>query len=114
MLAAKETLDLHDIFTNKSRVGLRAVLEPVSDEQQRWAAGASPLRINEVSAGNDIYVDDYGKKSDWVELYNTTDRDISLEGLYLSDNRSKPQKFQLQQGVVPAHGTRIVWCDQIG
>ena len=111
MLAAKETLDLHDIFTNKSRVGLRAVLEPVSDEQQRWAAGASPLRINEVSAGNDIYVDDYGKKSDWVELYNTTDRDISLEGLYLSDNRSKPQKFQLQQGVVPAHGTRIVWCD---
>ena len=111
MLPAEETLDLNKTFTNKSKVVLRALFEPVSDEQQRWAVGASPLRINEVSAGNDIYVNDYGKKADWVELYNTTDRDISLEGLYLSDNRSKPQKFQLQQGVVPAHGTRIIWCD---
>ena len=111
MLAADETLDLHKIFTNNSRVVLRALFEPISDEQQRWEAGASPLRINEVSSGNDIYVNDYGKKTDWVEIYNTTDNDISLEGIYLSDNRGKPQKYQLQQGFVPAHGTRIIWCD---
>lgn len=111
MLAAEETLDLHKVFTNNSKVVLRALFEPITDEQQRWAVGAAPLRINEVSAGNDIYVNDYGKKSDWVELYNTTDQDISLEGLYLSDNRNKPQKYQMQEGVVPAHGTRIIWCD---
>ena len=107
-----EVLDLHEQFEKNSNVVLKAIFEPIQDEQQRWQAGASPLRINEVSAGNDIYISDYGKKSDWLELYNTTDQDISLEGLYLSDKRSKPQKFQLQDGVVPAHGTRIIWCDE--
>ena len=111
MLAADETIDLHKLFTNKDNVVLEAVYEPISDEQRRWEAGASPLRINEVSAGNDIYINDYGKKSDWVELYNTSDQDISLEGMYLSDNRNKPQKYKFQGGVVPAHGTRIIWCD---
>lgn len=110
-IAANEVIDLHQLFSNNSNVILKAVYEPVSDEKQRLAIGASPLRINEVSAGNDIYVNDYGKKSDWVELYNTSDQDISLEGLYLSDNRSKPQKYQMKQGVVPAHGTCIIWCD---
>jgi len=110
-IAANEVIDLHQLFTNNSNVILRAMYEPVSDEKQRLAMGASPLRINEVSAGNDIFINDYGKKSDWVELYNTSDQDISLDGLYLSDNRSKPQKYQMKQGVVPAHGTCIIWCD---
>ena len=111
MLTANASFDLHENFSNNSKIVLKAMFEPVTDEQERWASGASPLRINEVSAGNDIYVSEYGKKSDWLELYNTTDQDISLEGLYLSDNRSKPQKYRLQSGVVPAHGTCIVWCD---
>ena len=116
MITAGEALDLHDTFESNSNIVLRAIFTPITDEQQRWETGAAPLRINEVSAGNDIYVSDYGKKSDWVELYNTTDDDISLEGLYLSDNRKKPQKFQiknekLEELIVPAHGTRIIWCD---
>ena len=111
MITAEEALDLYETFDTNSNVVLRAIFTPIMDEQQRWEVGASPLRINEVSASNDIYISDYGKKSDWVELYNTTDQDISLEGIYLSDNRKKPQKFQMQEGIVPAHGTRIIWCD---
>lgn len=111
MLTAEADIDLHKVFLSNSKVVLRALFEPITDEQQRWEAGASPLRINEVSAGNDIYVNDYGKKSDWLELYNTSDQDISLEGIYLSDNRAKPQKYQMKNGVVPAHGTCIIWCD---
>lgn len=111
ILTTKESLDLHETFDNNSEIALRAMFKPILDEQQRLEAGASPLRINEVSAGNDIYVDDYGKKSDWIELYNTTDQDISLVGLYLSDNRCKPQKYQFSDGIVPAHGMCIVWCD---
>jgi hypothetical protein len=108
---ANASIDLHEMYSKDSKVVLRAIFKPITDEQQCWEAGASPLRINEISAGNDIYINDYGKKSDWVELYNTSDQDISLEGLYLSDNRSKPQKYQLQSGVVPAHGTCVIWCD---
>ena len=120
MIAAEDVLDLHENFDNNSNIVLQAVFTSITDEQQRWEAGASPLRINEVSAGNDIYISDYGKKSDWVELYNTTDQDISLEGIYLSDNRKKPQKYRLtneglniknEDFIVPAHGTRIIWCD---
>ena len=111
MIVAGETIDLHESFENGSNFTLKAIYTPITDEQQRWETGAAPLRINEVSAGNDIYINDYGKKADWLELYNTTDQDISLEGLYLSDKRNKPQKFQLQDGVVPAHGTYIIWCD---
>ena len=120
MVAEGETVDLHEAFENNSQVRLRALFTPITEEQQRWEAGAVPIRINEVSAGNDIYINDYGKKADWVELYNTTDQDISLEGLYLSDNRNNPQKFQItneklniknEELIVPAHGTRIIWCD---
>ena len=112
MVGLGEVVDLHESFGNGSKVVLKAIFTPILDEQQRWAVGASPLRINEVSAGNDIYINDYGKKGDWLELYNTTDKDISLAGLYLSDKRKNPQKFQLQDGVVPAHGTCIIWCDE--
>ena len=107
-----ETFDLQETFDNNQSVVLKAIYTPITDERQRWEAGASPLRINEVSASADIYINDYKKKSDWLELYNTTDQDISLEGLYLSDNPSKPQKYQLQGGIVPAHGTQIIWCDK--
>ena len=112
IVSAGESFDLHETYEKNSQVALKAVFAPITDEQKRWEAGASPLRINEVGAGNDIFIDDYGKKADWVELYNTTDHDISLEGLYLSDNPGKPQKYQLQEGIVPAHGTCVVWCDK--
>ncbi|MCR4834966.1 MAG: lamin tail domain-containing protein [Bacteroidaceae bacterium] len=73
-----------------------------------------PIRINEVSSSNDIYISDYQKKSDWIELYNTTDSVIDLAGMYLSDNPEKMQKYQIPSGdntLITPHGYRIVWCD---
>ncbi len=106
------SIDLMEMYEDNSQIALKAMFKPITDEQERWQAGASPLRINEVDAFGEINISDYDKRSDWLELYNTTDQDISLAGLYLSDNASKPQKYQLQQGVVPAHGTCIIWCDK--
>lgn len=78
----------------------------------------SPIRINEVSSANDIYISDYLKKSDWIELYNTTDEAIDLTGAYLTDNPNKPFKSQLSTLnsqlstiIIPPHGYRIIWCD---
>ena len=88
------------------------------------ASGDTPLPpvvINEVSADNGIYINDLWKKSDWIELYNTTDQDIDLTGMYLSDKVNKPDKWQIGSDVaddasistiIPAHGYRIVWCDK--
>ena len=111
ILSETDVVDLHETFENQSQRVLRALFSPISGERKRWEAGASPLRINEVDAVGSVYINDYGKKTDWVELYNTTDEDISLAGLYLSDDPENPQKYQLQDGVVPAHGTQIIWCD---
>lgn len=98
---------------------LKACFEPVGDSLALMAVGASPLRINEVSAGNDIYVNDHFKRNDWLEVYNTTAHDIDLAGMYLSDNSSNPLKYRIgadgsmASTIVPAHGFRIIWCDNL-
>ena len=80
--------------------------------------GITPVRINEVSADDGIYVNEYFKRKDWVELYNTTDKPVDVEGMYLSDNPEKPKKYQITKGmtttntVIPAHGYLIIWCDK--
>ena len=86
-------------------------------DNELTAQGITPVRINEVSGSNDSYIDECGKKGDWVELYNTTDQDVDVEGMYLTDNLSKPTKYKITKGdtkartVIPAHGYLVIWCD---
>lgn len=99
-------------------VNLTAMFTPLS-VKERAAQGLNPVRINEVSASNSIYVNEYFKHNDWVELYNTTDQPIDVEGMYLSDNLKKPQKYQITKGntsintIIPAHGYLVIWCDKL-
>ena len=86
----------------------------------RQSQGITPVRINEVSASNGIYVNEYFKRNDWVELYNTTDQPIDIEGMYLSDDENNPRKYQIgtidspnNNTIVPAHGHLIIWCDKL-
>ena len=105
-----------DITDNN--VNLTAMFTPLT-AKERAAQGLTPVRINEVSAANDIYVNEFFKRNDWVELYNTTDQPIDVEGMYLSDNLSKPKKYQITKGnasintIIPAHGYLIIWCDKL-
>ena len=68
--------------------------------------------INEVMADPITGIrDDNDELCDWIELYNTTDRDIPLDGLGLSDNESKPLKWRFPDGaVIPARGYYLVLC----
>ncbi len=103
-------------------VSLTATFVKLSDGDLA-AQGITPVRINEVSADDGIYVNDYFKRKDWVELYNTTNKDIDVEGMYLSDNPDKPKKYQITgtsasatgtavSTTIPAHGYLVVWCDK--
>ena len=97
-------------------ITLQAVYGKLSDEELAQTDG-HPVKINEVSAANSVFVNDYFKKDDWVELYNTTDQDIDLEGYYLSDNVSKPTKWQVTKTagvntIIPAHGFKVIWCSK--
>ena len=78
-----------------------------------------PVRINEVSADNSIYVaPTYFKKNDWIELYNTTNQAIDIAGMFLTDKIDKPEKFQIPSSetintVIPPHGYLIIWADKL-
>ena len=99
-------------------LSMTATFTPFS-EDERQTAGITPVRINEVSAANNIHVNEFFKRNDWVELYNTTSKPVDVEGMYLTDNVSKPKKYQITKGsttastVIPAHGYLIVWCDKL-
>ena len=76
------------------------------------ASAGSPIRINEVSADNEIFINDSFKKNDWIELYNTTSEPYDAGGMYLTDNISKPHKYTIPHGtMIPANGYLVIWCD---
>lgn len=95
---------------------LTACYEPMEKPLEH---GFTPVRINEISAANDIYVNEYGKKNDWVELYNTTDEPIDVEGMYMSNDATNLQLCTLTKGnsdvrtTIPAKGYMVVWCDKL-
>ena len=88
-------------------------------EAQREGVASHPVVINEVSASNGTYVNEFFKKNDWIELYNTTDEEIDLAGMYLTDNLKKPQMWQIAADndkvstIIPAHGYKLIWCDKL-
>lgn len=86
--------------------------------KEKQANNYIPVRINEISGANDSYINEYFKKDDWVELYNTTSDPIDVEGMYLSDTANNPTKYKITKGnttantIIPAHGHLLVWCDK--
>ena len=112
VISTESAIDLPE----DSKVSLVACFETLSDDQL-MAQGVTPVRINEVSAANTIYANEYWKRNDWVELYNTTNKAIDVAGMYLSDNANKPLKYQIAADgastIVPAHGYLIIWCDKL-
>ena len=68
--------------------------------------------INEVMADPMTGLrDDDDELCDWIELYNTTNREISLAGLGLSDNEGNPLKWRFpDNATIPANGYYIVLC----
>lgn len=100
-----------------SSVALTATFSKLSDEDL-LAEGFTPLRVNEVSAGNTIFVNEWFKHNEWFEIYNATDTELDVAGLYISDDEDNPLKYQIpSDGVmntmIPAGGHRIVWADEM-
>lgn len=100
----------YQITERQSSYSLVACFEPVET--------SCPIVVNEVSAANDIYVNEYYKRNDWVELYNTTQDTIDVAGCYLSDDAAEPSKYCISRGdsqtstLIPPQGHLIVWCDK--
>lgn len=65
------------------------------------AQNMSDMRLNEVLVTNtDGYVDDYGNRSGWIELFNTSYGTVDIGGCYLSDDRNDLTKYMIPKGDV--------------
>jgi spore coat protein CotH len=74
---------------------------------------AGDLVINEFMATNKTVVrDENGDFDDWIELYNNSQNDISLAGLFLSDSDTNITRFALPSVVIPAGDYLIIWPDE--
>ena len=87
---------------------------PISDRQPEEKTQETPepitgVEISEVSARNTLLSCGGCLKCDWVELHNTTDADIVLDGFTLCDKPSDYDDANLS-GVLPANGYLVVYC----
>lgn len=60
-----------------------------------------PLVINEVLVINEEnFVDDYGRRSGWIEIFNNTAKTQDIGGYFLTNDRSNPRKYPIPKGDV--------------
>lgn len=94
-----------------------AAFSPVRAEYEYYTLSVTDtpgdIVINEFMADNETTVTDQdGEYDDWIELYNNTDNDFSLEGWYLTDDAAEPDLWVFPDVSIPANGYLIVWADK--
>lgn len=72
--------------------------------------------INEVLVINEgNFVDDYGRRSGWIEIFNNTARTQNIGGYFLTNDRSNPRKYAIPRGDVltrvPPHQHVLFWAN---
>lgn len=80
------------------------------------AQRATSMRINEVLVINDDnFVDDYGKRHAWIELFNTSAGTVNIAGCFLTNDKNNPRKYPIPKGDVltqlPPHQHTLFWAD---
>ena len=80
------------------------------------AQRATSMRINEVLVINeDNFVDDYGKRHAWIELFNNSAGTVNIAGCFLTDDKNNPKKYPIPKGDVltqiPPHQHTLFWAD---
>ena len=90
--------------------------EPLAYRVGAPISQTSPVVINELMADNTAsYTDPQGEHDDWIELYNHSENEINLFGMYLSDNPKNPRKWQFPKNTkIRPGGYLIVWADEDG
>lgn len=74
------------------------------------------LVINEVLVINEKnFVDDYGQRSGWVEIFNNTAKTQDIGGFFLTNDRSNPRKYPIPKGDVltqiAPHQHALFWAN---
>ncbi len=58
-----------------------------------------PLRISEICTD---------KNAGWIKLYNPNEEDVTIKGLYMSDDELTPDEWSIPSSVIPAGGELLI------
>lgn len=93
----------HDGPVNGEDPNMKAVDTPLN------FTGGSAVIFTEVSPENANFKDNDGNDPGWVELYNTSDAPVSLNGVALSNDARYPRRFVFGNVTVPAKSYMVVF-----
>lgn len=82
-----------------------------STDKSKAKGDITKIVINEICAKNKKSLKDSdGDASDWIELYNPTDKAVNLDGAGLSDNADEPLKWTFPSVNIQAKSYLVVFC----
>jgi len=88
---------MYKIKRNIGMIMLFVLLASFGAQAQR----VTSMRINEVLVINeDNFVDDYGQRSGWIELYNSSAATVNVAGCFLTNDKNDPKKYPIPKGDV--------------
>lgn len=71
------------------------------------------IEINEYMTHNKrAFHDKYGNYYDWVELYNSSDTDYEIDGLYISESRNNLKKYLIPKFTFKSNEYKIIYFSQ--
>ncbi|MEE9429604.1 MAG: lamin tail domain-containing protein [Melioribacteraceae bacterium] len=76
------------------------------------------LFINEFQASNTKTItDEFGEYDDWIEIYNSGNNSININGLYLTDDYNNLTKYKLSSTIsgknfIAPKGFYLLWADE--
>ncbi len=113
------TIKIGNAITSTSDM---ATISDVANSDVSMEAFYTPVQsiqgivINEFSARESEYLDELEEAEDWIEVYNNGNETIDLAGLFITDNLSDKQKYQIRKSdgnttIAPGE-YRILYADQ--
>lgn len=80
------------------------------------SSALSDVVINEVISANKTSAKDQDNEfDDWIELYNTSSKDIDISRWIITDNPDNLDKYRIPQGtILKANSYLIIWADEDG
>ena len=92
---------------------LIVVINVIARKEENTASEAvSQVVINEICSRNVSIVDEaHCVAEDYIELYNASGEEISLEGWFLSDDSGNTELQSLSGMNIPAYGYQILYAE---
>ncbi|MGI6342923.1 MAG: OadG family transporter subunit [Bacteroidales bacterium] len=77
------------------------------------------LFINEILVHNETnYIDDYGERVSWIEVFNADYNYVDMGGMYLTNDSTNPTKYWIPPGdprtLIPPRNFVVFFADAIG